>query len=282
MSVQQSMSSDVRVQFILPREKLRPYIQLYWSWEGNNAFHLPRLLPEPVAELVLYYGSPFLCRSKTRDYGLVPTIHLVGFRDCYYDIQSSGPIGFLAVRFQPTSPSFFIGRATSEWVNDFASAQELWGGEGNRLEDAFLSASNLQERVRVVEDFLERNLLRHYHGETQWGRTLGALACASNDPECRLKTVAQESGITMRSMQRQFQERMGISPKTYLRLKRFERLVTGCLAQGGNGYMQQGQDLGYYDQSHIIRDFEEFAGTTPSNFFIKEKRYLSLFYNTVP
>lgn len=166
------MDGGIRVQFIRPREALRPFIDCHWSWEADSGCELPRLLPEPAAELLLYYGKPFRCTGKARDYGQVPTVHLVGFRHHYYDIEASGPVGFLAVRFKPSGLPYFLGRSPAEWTNDFASAQDLWKGEGLALEESFTAASSLPDRVRVVEDFLESRLLRHYCREPGWERIL--------------------------------------------------------------------------------------------------------------
>jgi methylphosphotriester-DNA--protein-cysteine methyltransferase len=107
------------------------------------------------------------------------------------------------------------------------------------------------------------------------------MARALDGQECRVDRIARELGSTMRSLQRLFQERLGLSPKTFLRLRRFERLLTSGLPNRCTGYLQPGLDLGYYDQSHILRDFEEFLGMTPSR-LLKESGYLSHFYNTTP
>ena len=264
---------------MLPREALRPFVECFWSWEGDGLASLPRLLPEPSAELVLHYGQPFRCRSSVRDYGLLPRIHLVGFRDRYYDIESSGRVGFLSARLKPTALSSLLGRSPAEWANDFASAQDLWREGGDALEEAFLSAPDNRERARVVEDFLESRLAASRRPDRPWECVLAAMARATESRECRVDRIADGLGTTVRSLQRLFRERLGLSPKTYLRLKRFELLVTSCLPESGTGYLQHGLDLGFYDQSHIIRDFEEFLGMTPSR-FLEDRGYLSLLYNT--
>lgn len=271
--------SGIRVRFLRPRESLRPFITCLWSWEGEDTQTLPRLLPEPAAELLLYHGEPFRCSSPAYDYGIVPRIHFVGFRDCYFDIHSTGPVGFLAVRFKPTGLASFLGCHPGEWTGDFPSAGELWSGDGRALEEAFSLADTLPQRVRIVEDFLESRLSRHFTARPQWDRILSGMNAALQDQDYRVDRIARSIGTTTRSLQRLFDRHLGLSPKMFLRLKRFERLLMASFADPQGHYLQHGQDLGYYDQSHIIRDFEEFAGQTPMD-FLQNRGYLSLFYNT--
>lgn len=96
-----------------------------------------------------------------------------------------------------------------------------------------------------------------------------------------MDSIARITGNTVRTLQREFDRRLGLSPKMYLRLKRFEQLLMRCMSNRPMSYLHTGQDLGYYDQSHIIRDFAEFSGTTPLQ-FLSKRDYLSLFYNTGP
>ncbi|HUP61023.1 MAG TPA: AraC family transcriptional regulator [Thermoanaerobaculia bacterium] len=78
----------------------------------------------------------------------------------------------------------------------------------------------------------------------------------------RVDAIARELGISRQHLARQFQHHVGVSPKTFARVMRFRRL----LASGEGDWAGLAARHGYYDQSHLIADFRELAGTTPGAF----------------
>ena len=67
-----------------------------------------------------------------------------------------------------------------------------------------------------------------------------------------------------------FRAKVGLTPKMYARICRFRR-ATGALAQAqpharATDWARLAQDCGYFDQSHLIHDFQEFSGSAPENF----------------
>ncbi|MGH9662021.1 MAG: helix-turn-helix domain-containing protein, partial [Bryobacteraceae bacterium] len=85
--------------------------------------------------------------------------------------------------------------------------------------------------------------------------------------------LARETGMSERQLERAFADRVGISPKLLARIDRFQRALRAVEEAGVSG-AAVAADLGYYDQAHLIRDFREFTGSTPS------RLEMSDFYNT--
>jgi len=78
----------------------------------------------------------------------------------------------------------------------------------------------------------------------------------------RIDDIAKEIGISRQHLARQFLHHVGVSPKTFARVMRFRRL----LADQRDDWAHRAARHGYYDQSHLIADFRELAGTTPNAF----------------
>ena len=79
-------------------------------------------------------------------------------------------------------------------------------------------------------------------------------------------TLAERAGRSRRHLTARFREHVGLAPKTVARIIRFDRAV-GLLQKGsGLSFVELAQECGYFDQAHLIRDFHEFAGTTPREF----------------
>ena len=83
-----------------------------------------------------------------------------------------------------------------------------------------------------------------------------------------VKAMAADAKVTERAIQLQFQKQTGYSPKELIRFLRFKELITALVAQPDKEYdvFELIQTYGYHDQSHLIKDFQQFLGTTPLDF----------------
>jgi AraC-like DNA-binding protein len=79
--------------------------------------------------------------------------------------------------------------------------------------------------------------------------------------------LAEETNLSQKQFERQFERVVGMMPKRYVRLARFQKLV-GWLRRRDSteSWAALAARFGYYDHSHLVKDFQAFAGTTPSEF----------------
>ena len=128
--------------------------------------------------------------------------------------------------------------------------------------DALLAAPDAIHRVAVLEDFIAslpfRRDMRVERALELLGRHDGG------DDSMRVAGAARELRLSQRQLERLFLERVGVSPKRYARLCRFERAVH--LARGPGTLAEVASAAGYADQAHFIRDFRRLAGATPRRF----------------
>jgi AraC-like DNA-binding protein len=131
--------------------------------------------------------------------------------------------------------------------------EDLWGKRALHLLDRLAAARTFQECAAIltpprVEPLpVERVIawIDQRHG------------CVTMDQ------VARECGISPRQLRRTFLEQTGLSPKFLARVLRFRHAVAQAPRAGGD-FAGLALDCGYYDQAHLIRDFREFAGRTPT------------------
>ena len=80
----------------------------------------------------------------------------------------------------------------------------------------------------------------------------------------RLRDVAAEIGVSIRKLRQDLTDALGLPPKTFGRISRLQRTVRQ-VAQGGElDWAEVALRHGFFDQSHLIRDFCQFTGMTPS------------------
>ena len=78
--------------------------------------------------------------------------------------------------------------------------------------------------------------------------------------------AAAEAGLSVRQFERRFSEQVGVPPKLYARIVRFNAALEAKMSAPRRLWTDIAHDFGYYDQMHMVRDFEDFTGENPTAF----------------
>ena len=120
------------------------------------------------------------------------------------------------------------------------------------------------DRLEAIEDTL-RLVLAEAKADPRVDAAVEAIIRSGG--RVSIESVAEVSGVSRQHLARAFAHHVGVTPKTFARVMRFRRAIE-------LGRRQQWADvaveLGYFDQSHLIADFREFAGETPVPFFLSQ------------
>jgi AraC-like DNA-binding protein len=125
-------------------------------------------------------------------------------------------------------------------------------------------ASDTPTRVAVVE-----RLLTELPYEDDPLVTRAATLLTNAHDEASVSAIARALGVSERQLERRFLARVGVTPKRFATLRRFERAV--ARATTAPSLTAAALDAGYYDQSHFIRDFRRFAGSSPREHFARSR-----------
>ncbi|MEZ7196079.1 helix-turn-helix domain-containing protein [Pseudodesulfovibrio karagichevae] len=140
------------------------------------------------------------------------------------------------------------------------------------LGDVYGSAEELVERICTAESFGERiRLFEKFHEKRIRERSgVSALVLSLIDRinrahgDIRIGELAEETGFSVRHISNLFSRTVGISPKFYSRIVRFQRCFGLLRRHDELSYANLAQDGGYYDQAHLINEFREFSLCTPA------------------
>lgn len=208
-------------------------------------------LPDGQTELVVRFGD-----GPTRG-------TLVGTRSQAFSKPTTGQASFLLVRFAAASLSpFFVGPA-SRLTDELVPVDELWTREATC---ALAQAGDPQQVELAVVDALTSLLASASSREPSSARrvraAVRALETAQNLPT--VSQLASELGTSERHLRRAFDEVVGMSPKRYLRVLRFQRALALARSSASLEWAAIAQRAGYFDQAHLIADFRAHAGASPT------------------
>jgi AraC-like DNA-binding protein len=204
------------------------------------------LLPHPCVNLVLDRGTAAIAG--------------VGSERFTYPYSGSGRV--FGVKFRPGGFRPFLGRPVSELTDQTVPLAILWGPSAATAMAADLTAApDLPALVAVAE----RHLREHWPVPDPEVAVVGRIvhALLYDRSVTRVEEVSARFGIRPRTLQRLFQRYVGVSPKWVLRRYRLHEAAARLAEGTDTSWADVAADLGYFDQSHFIRDFTRAIGMTP-------------------
>jgi AraC-like DNA-binding protein len=256
----------MEARFRRPAAPLDAFVERFWYFGGYAApYSRERALPTGTVELVFNLGD---ARMRVfRDDADFTGQH---FRDAvvcgpqsgYFVLDTSTPANVAGVHFRPGGATPFLGVPATDCTDRHVELADIWGSAG---------AHDLCERVRAARspeamfDLVERALLARLrrpllmHPAVEHG-----LRALNRAPEiARIAEVQHDSGYSSKRFIGLFAEAVGLTPKLYCRIQRFQAAI-GRAARGGPiEWAMVAADGGFYDQPHLNREFRNFAGVTP-------------------
>ncbi|MDQ3173249.1 MAG: helix-turn-helix domain-containing protein [Acidobacteriota bacterium] len=220
-----------------------------------------RVFPDGCVEWIFHLGSPFQRSTTTGEWVRQPGSFVVGELTRFLLLQPTGDVTVMGVRFRPGRAYRFLPFPLSDVTDSMVPTGDVWGHKGTYLEEAVFEARNNMHRQQLVEEFLLQQLVtttprpRFEAAVKEIIRTRG---------QTRVHEVANGVGWSSRQLERDFRVSVGLSPKLFSRIMRFQNL----LRLVGEGVLREWTSLalegGYADQPHMVREFREFAGHTPA------------------
>jgi AraC-like DNA-binding protein len=233
-----------------PSPDLELYVEHYWS----VAWDLRGLAPE---------------RAETLPH---PSVHMIFERSVGGRIAGvargkftrvlEGEGGVLAAKFTPGGFHPFAGVPISTFADATVRVGDVFGADGDTLEQAVLSATTDASRIEIVEGFLRRR--RPAPDEDVPSVTGMVFSVAQDRSILSVDDLAERYGMNKRMLQRLFAKYVGASPKWVIQRYRLHEAAERLTADPSLAQSSLAADLGYSDQAHFIRDFKAVVGTSPA------------------
>jgi AraC-like DNA-binding protein len=250
---------------IKPAVQLARFIECYWTLESDgSAASSPQtepILPDGCVELIFNFGAQFV---EHYDGKVIrqPVSFLVGQMTRPMLIAPTGFVCVVGVRFHPGGTLPFFRLPMHELTDATVELCVVSNYLERRLFERVGQESSLLQKVRAVETCL--NECVRNSRQDSWILGLAA-KIVSEAGLISVDTLASSTGISSRQLERRFLQEVGVTPKLLCRILRFQRIFRSIDENDGR-WATAAADCGYYDQSHLIRDFKQFAGETPSVF----------------
>jgi AraC-like DNA-binding protein len=232
-----------------PAPALTSLVERHWlvSWElppGRTGS--VTLLPHPCVNLVLDGGMLLVAG--------------VGLDRFTYPFRDAGRV--FGVKFRPGAFRPFLGHPVADLTGTVLPAERLWGASATALAAELAATRSVDALVGSVEAFL----LARWPAPDPQVELVGQIVSAllHDRTITRVDDVTARFGVGPRTLQRLFRRYVGVSPRWVLRRYRLHEAAAVLAGDNDRPWGEVAADLGYFDQSHFIRDFTAAVGLTPA------------------
>lgn len=250
-----------------PQAELAEFVRRYWTLDGpkDNIPTKNTIVPDGTMKLIFHYGDTYRHYPKHGETVILPNCFLIGQLTKPYVIEPLGVTGSFVVQFTPNGFLPFTTKPIKEMENTAVPLAELFGKEGEILGQQILFAGNTAERINFIEAFLLGKLADQKNIDSIVQSTVEIILRANG--QFSVNTFSKSKSINRRHLARKFSKSIGLSPKQLAKTIRIQNTLKSLLNDDPTSLTDLAYENEYFDQAHFIKDFKEFTGLTPKEFY---------------
>jgi AraC-like DNA-binding protein len=262
----------------VPAAPLDGFIRVLWYAQAREVAHRrERVLPTGCVQVILNLERDFLldCPEGASDLRMPPAL-VVGARSAYEIIDSSDMADLIGIVFAPGGFSAFAADAVDLFSNRSVDLEDAWGASVRHLRDRLRELPGPRERLRCLESFLVERFAPRLTRHGPWRSSeidFAVRAFGSAPGIATVRDVARRTGWSERRFSQVFREEVGLSPKTWCRVQRFQRAVRQLHAGADVPWAEMALDCGFYDQSHFANEFRAFSGIDATTYSARRTQW---------
>ncbi|MGB5821001.1 MAG: helix-turn-helix domain-containing protein [Saonia sp.] len=248
-------AKKVSYQEFLPHQNLKEFIYCYWQLKTNEVLDSPfnyKVVADGCIDIFFELNDP----SQN---------FVMGFCKKYTEFPLENSFNYVGIRFLPTIFTQLYNVNAAELSNRFEQLALVAPGASQFISSNLNASLSAIEIKSHIDDYFLQLIS---NTDFDWdGRLYNAvLSILKNQGVLNVETEL-DTGISPRQLRRLFKHYIGDTPKTFSKVVQFQNILR---AKPSNQSLKENKlfyDIGYYDQSHFIKDFKNFYGVTPSRAF---------------
>lgn len=261
-------------------QDLAAFIKCYWALESpeEETPEKQTIVPDGCMEMIFHYGNLYKQYLNNGNSIIQPKCFVIGQLTQPLQIEPTGETGIFSVRFHPEGFLPFTTFPIKKMENTAVSLEKLFGKDGQEIEQLVLNANSTSERIKLIEKFLLDRLTDIEIIDRIVKSTVETIMTANG--QFSVDELSKVTQVNRRQLLRKFSSAIGLSPKQLSRTIRLQSALKMLLNDQFSNLAELAYENDYYDQAHFIKEFKEFTGSTPKEFYGTHVKMSSLFYGT--
>jgi AraC-like DNA-binding protein len=262
---------DTIFEFYKPKPPLSRFVDSFWLYEGYEPEQkAERILPTGTLELAInlrqnelrFYDAEHPENCSRLSGAIVSGASGRGF-------TPAAEAFIIGVHFKPGGAFPFLGLPASDLADTHVDLETLWGPAAGRLRERLCEARTSAERFQLLQQSLLSRLcpsVEPHHAVSAALEMFG-----KNHAGPGVREAAKHLGLSQRRFIEVFKAEVGMTPKLFSRIQRFQQTRNFIQHNPSINWADLAVDRGYFDQSHLIREFLEFSGFSPTDYINRHK-----------
>jgi AraC-like DNA-binding protein len=245
-----------------PRPALRPHVLRMLGYdERSPGPQLQRQFPVPFVPMILELGAPLRVTTAGR-VARHPGGFVAGLGDAVSVTEHAGAQRGIQVDLTPTGARRLLGLPLVELADRVVALRDVQPREHTALAEQLADLPSWDARLDALEDLLLRRLARACVDTARVDWAVAQIERAGGTSD--VGRLARELGCSRKHLIALFRDQVGIAPKRFARLVRFDRAMAAARSGRARTWAELALACGYYDQAHLVRDVRHFTGLPPS------------------
>jgi AraC-like DNA-binding protein len=257
---------------ITPHIDLLPFIDCYWIIESDSSPESERekIIPDGFIEIIYHYGDSYQISLQG---GLEEQKDklFAGQIDKHFYIKNTGRTGMIGIKLKPESASLLFGIDMSLFTNKVTPLSNI---PAMRDMNTLFDSNHRDKIIENIEQYFLSKVLKVIAHPIQKAVSI----IFEQNGMVSVQSISEVLNLSQRQLERYFNKFIGLSPKFYMRIIRFNYIFE-LMKNDYHNWQDIVFQSGYYDQSHFIKNFQEFTGEDPTKYEFDDKNMANFFLN---
>ena len=251
-----------------PAKSLANYVQLVWISESESPedhFTRVKIMPDGIVEIVFHYHNPFITYLADGKSLKQPKGFAISQMKKFIEIESNGKTGFVSVRCYPWGAHHFFNEPVKNFLDDTIDIKHLWKEESKIILDQLKVTETLNDKVKLIQAFLLEKLNENKKESYNIDEAIKLIRKTRG--RLSVEEICTKTNLAHKQLERGFLSTVGTTPKIFSRISRFLNLCHNLKEYENKSMATLANEMGFYDQAHFIKEFKDFSGLTPKEYF---------------
>lgn len=258
---------------IEPPDNLKKMIECYWIVENDDPSPVKqKIIPDGFPEIIFHHGAPY--KIRLYDFWQIQSLSLLaGQIRSHFFLENTGKAAITGIKFKPAALAQLYDLSMDDFTDKVADLSIIDSIDTELSKTVFALQADHEKLIPALNLYFEKKQ-NQFRENDRINKALDLIF--SKNGMITIGEIIGTIGIGERQLERLFRKYVGLSPKFYCRIIRFNYIFQ-LMQEQSPRLIDLTYDAGFFDQSHFIRNFKAFTGEDPSRYLFDEKNLANFF-----